>query len=251
MSVVLQQLPTIGDVRSADDIPSIKISFDNRIKSITEDIERMAHALGKTHMSNFLSYKLGVERIAPNTSAINGFPQPYSGVLMDSYLGRPLPPSPLNGRSTLSMAGSSANNPRPSGPPSDRSAPYAGQSGITQSPPQGSQALPDAAEQFGNSTEPSGPLADRPTAQVRPSRAPEITRDPPSAEGRYIVGHPIPKSRKSHLSLSLFGLPRPNLLFALTRTQHKRRKLSSHLILLSVIKYLMSYLSMVILNYHI
>lgn len=25
-----------------------------------------------------------------------------------------------------------------------------------------------------------------------------------------IVGHPIPKSQKSHLSLSLFGLPRPN-----------------------------------------
>jgi hypothetical protein len=47
MSVVLQQLPTIGDARSADDIPFIKISFDNQIKSITEDIERMAHALGK------------------------------------------------------------------------------------------------------------------------------------------------------------------------------------------------------------
>jgi hypothetical protein len=54
MSVMLQQLPTIGDVRSADDIPSIKISFDNRIKSITEDIERMAHALEKTHIPNFL-----------------------------------------------------------------------------------------------------------------------------------------------------------------------------------------------------
>jgi hypothetical protein len=73
MLAVLQQLPTIGDARSADDIPFIKISFDNWIKSITEDIERMAHALGKTHMPNFLSYKLGVERIAPNTSAINGF----------------------------------------------------------------------------------------------------------------------------------------------------------------------------------
>jgi hypothetical protein len=32
MSAVLQQLPTIGDARSADDIPSIKISFDNRKK---------------------------------------------------------------------------------------------------------------------------------------------------------------------------------------------------------------------------
>jgi hypothetical protein len=53
MSSVLQQLPTIGDARSVDDIPSIKISFDNRIKSITEDIERMTHALEKTHMPSF------------------------------------------------------------------------------------------------------------------------------------------------------------------------------------------------------
>jgi hypothetical protein len=40
MSVVLQQLPTIGDARSADDIPYIKISFDNRIKSIKYDCRR-------------------------------------------------------------------------------------------------------------------------------------------------------------------------------------------------------------------
>jgi hypothetical protein len=53
MSAILQQLPMISDATSADDIPSIKISLDNRIKSITEDIEKMTHALGKTHMSNF------------------------------------------------------------------------------------------------------------------------------------------------------------------------------------------------------
>jgi hypothetical protein len=38
------------------------------------------------------------------------------------------------------------------------------------------------------------------------------------------------------MSLSLFGLLRPNLLLALPCIRHKRRKLSSHLILLSVIK---------------
>jgi hypothetical protein len=119
MSSVLQQLPTIGDARSVDDIPSIKISFDNRIKSITEDIERMAHALGKTHMPSFLSHKLGAKTIAPNTSATNGFPQPYSGMPMDSYPGRPSPPSSLNGESTLSAAGPSAHNSGPSGPPPD------------------------------------------------------------------------------------------------------------------------------------
>jgi hypothetical protein len=114
MSAVLQQLPTIGDARSVVDIPSIKISFDNWIKSITEDIERMTHALGKAHMPNFLLHKLGTETIAPNTSATNGFPQPYSGMPMDSYPGRPSPPSPLNGGSTMSMAGPSAHDLGPS-----------------------------------------------------------------------------------------------------------------------------------------
>jgi hypothetical protein len=71
MSSVLQQLPTIGDARPVDDIPSIKISFDNQIKSITEDIERMSHALEKTHMPSFLSHKLGTKTIVPNTSATN------------------------------------------------------------------------------------------------------------------------------------------------------------------------------------
>jgi hypothetical protein len=52
-SAVLQHLPTLCNARSADDIQSIKISFDNRIKSITKYIEKMVHALGKTHMPNF------------------------------------------------------------------------------------------------------------------------------------------------------------------------------------------------------
>jgi hypothetical protein len=55
MSVVSQKLPTICDTKSADDIHSIKFSFDNWIKSIKEDIEKMVHALGKTHMPNFFT----------------------------------------------------------------------------------------------------------------------------------------------------------------------------------------------------
>jgi hypothetical protein len=50
---MLQQLPTLGDARSADDIPSIKIYFNNQIKNITEDIEKIVHALGKNDMPNF------------------------------------------------------------------------------------------------------------------------------------------------------------------------------------------------------
>jgi hypothetical protein len=53
MSFVPQQLPTVCDAKSSHDIQSIKISFDNRIKSITEDIKKMVHALEKTHMHNF------------------------------------------------------------------------------------------------------------------------------------------------------------------------------------------------------
>jgi hypothetical protein len=112
----------------------------------------MAHALGKTHMPNFLSHKLGAKTIVPNTSGTNGFPQPYSGMPMDSYPGRPSPPSSVNGESTLSMVGPSAHNRGPSGPPSDHLAPYAGQSEVTQSPPQGPQVLPDVTGQSRDST---------------------------------------------------------------------------------------------------
>jgi hypothetical protein len=66
-----------------------------------------------------------------------------------------------------------------------------------------------------------------------------------------IADHLSPRSRKGYTLLSLFGLLRANLLLALTHTRHKRGKLSSHLMLLSVIKYLKSYLSMIILNCHI
>jgi hypothetical protein len=52
-------------------------------------------------------------------------------------------------------------------------------------------------------------------------------------------------SQKSCMSLSLFGLLRPNLLLTLTCTGHKRGKLNSYLMLISVIKYFMSYLRMV------
>ena len=66
-----------------------------------------------------------------------------------------------------------------------------------------------------------------------------------------IADHLSLRSQKGYTSLSLFGLLRPNLLLALTRTRHKRGKLNSHLMLLSVIKYLMSYLSMVTIDCHI
>jgi hypothetical protein len=53
MSTVQQQLPMVCDAKSVDDIHSIKISIDNQIKSIMDDIEKMVHALGKTHMPSF------------------------------------------------------------------------------------------------------------------------------------------------------------------------------------------------------
>jgi hypothetical protein len=71
MSALLQQLPNISDAASFDDIQSIKISFDNRIESMTTDIEKMTHA--KSHTHNFLSHELVTEIIVPNTSASNEF----------------------------------------------------------------------------------------------------------------------------------------------------------------------------------
>jgi hypothetical protein len=87
MLAVLQQLPTIGDARSTDDIPSTKISLDNRIESITEDIERMTHVLENTHIPDFLSYKLGTKITASKTLTTNGASQsqPYYGISMNSY----------------------------------------------------------------------------------------------------------------------------------------------------------------------
>ena len=75
MSAILQHLPMIYDVRLVDDIQSIKISFDNQIKSITRDTEKMTRALEKTHMPNFFSHELVTETTAPNTLATNGFSQ--------------------------------------------------------------------------------------------------------------------------------------------------------------------------------
>jgi hypothetical protein len=203
-------------------------------------------------MPNFLSHKLGTETILPNTSATNGFPQPYSGMSMDLYPGRPSPPSPLNDGSTLSTAGPSAHDLGPSSPPSDHPTPYTGPSDVIQSPPHGSQVFP---------TRPDSPgiVPDRPihsqTVRLHRSDRPEHQKSPVIRlvwkASINIVGRPSPKSRKSHLSLRLFGPLRPNIMFALTRSRHKRRKLSSHLILLNVIKYLMSYLNIVILNCHI
>jgi hypothetical protein len=57
-----------------------------------------------------------------------------------------------------------------------------------------------------------------------------------------------PAKPEKYRSLSLFGLLRPNLLLALLCIQHKKGKLSSHLMFLSVIKYLMNYLRIATLN---
>jgi hypothetical protein len=187
LSALLHQLSIVSNTTPLADIQYVKISFDNQIKIIMEDIENMTHALEITHAPDFFSHKLGTKITASKTSAKNeaSQSQPYSGMPMDSYPRRSSPPSSLNGESTLSTAGPSAHNRGPPGPPSDRPTPYAEQSGVTQSPPQWSQVLPDVTGQSGDSTGPFGPLADRPIAQVRPFGTPKVTYDPPSAEGRH------------------------------------------------------------------
>jgi hypothetical protein len=75
LSSLLQQLPTVRNTASFDDLQSIKISFDDRIKVMTEDIEKMMFALEKSHTPDFLSHKLGTKTTGSNTSATNGFSQ--------------------------------------------------------------------------------------------------------------------------------------------------------------------------------
>jgi hypothetical protein len=59
-------------------VQSVKIYFDNWIKSIMEDIVNMTHVLENTHTPDFLSHKLGTEITASKTSATNGASQSQS-----------------------------------------------------------------------------------------------------------------------------------------------------------------------------
>jgi hypothetical protein len=102
----------------------------------------------------------------------------------NSYPGQPL--LSLCGGSALSTAGQSEHDLGPFGSLSDRPTPYAGQFGVTQSPPKGS---PGMTGQSWYSIGPSCPFADRPTAQVGPSGAPKATCGQPSAKGRYKYSH--------------------------------------------------------------
>jgi hypothetical protein len=121
LSALLHQHPIVSNTTLLADIQSIKISFDNQINIIMEDIEN-------THTPDFLSHKLSTKIIASKTSTTNGASQsqPYYGMSMNSYQGKMLSPSSLNDRSTLGTAGQFAHDHGPSGPPMDRPTPYVG-----------------------------------------------------------------------------------------------------------------------------
>jgi hypothetical protein len=132
---------------------------------------------------------------------------------------------------------------------------------------QASQAKPCMTGRSGYNTRPSDPFVDRPitkiglsgctytdqdTSRQTQSSCPTIpaahhSRSMPSSahEAECLT---VPAKPEKNRSLSLFGLLRPNLLLALLCIRHKKGKLSSHLMLLSVIKYLMNYLRMATLN---
>jgi hypothetical protein len=137
--------PTVSNAMTSDVVQFPKNSLcDNQIKSVDEYIEELRCKLEKVCTSNSLSRKLCTETTIPKTSATNGFSQsqPYYRMPMNSYLGQPLSSSSLCGGSALRTTEQSAHNLKPSDPPSDRPAPYAGLSEVTQIPPQGSQAMP-------------------------------------------------------------------------------------------------------------
>ena len=56
LSALLHQLPIVSNTTPLADIQSVKISFDNQIKIIMEDIENMTHALENTHTPDFFCH---------------------------------------------------------------------------------------------------------------------------------------------------------------------------------------------------
>jgi hypothetical protein len=184
--------------------------------------------------------ELGTETTTPNISTTNGFSQsqPYYGMPTNLYLRQLLLASSICGGSALSTAGQSEHDLRPSCSPSDHPTPYVGQSGVTQSPPKG---LLGMTGQSGYSTGPSCPFADHPTTQVGPFGAPKATYGPSSAENRHKYSRaPKPQEPEKSPVAELVWPVKAKSSVRSHPHSTQRRNLSSHLILLSAIKYLMS-----------
>jgi hypothetical protein len=179
LSSLLHQHPIVSNTTLLADIQSIKISFDNQINIIMEDIENMTHVLENTHTPDFLSHKLGTKITASKTSTTNGASQsqPYYGMSMNSYPGKMLSPSSLHDRSTLDTAGQFAHDHGPSGPPMDRPTPYVGQSGVASIMSQVSQGKPCTAGRSGYNIRSYGPSADRPITKIGLSGCPYVDQD--------------------------------------------------------------------------
>jgi hypothetical protein len=179
-----------------------------------------------------------------------------------------LSPSSPHGGSALGLAGQSAHNHGPSGPPTDRSTPYAGQYEVTPSLPQVSQAKPYMTGRSGYNTRPFSPFVDRPITKVGPpgcahtgqgiARQTQSSHFTPSAAHHNRSMPPpvheaecllAPQSQKKLHVAELLWSAKAKLLLALPCIRHKKKKLSSHLMLPSVINFLMSYLTMTTLNY--
>jgi hypothetical protein len=75
LSALLHQLLIVSNTTPLAYFQSIKISFDNRIKIIMEDIDNMTHVLENTHTPDFLSHKLSTKITASKTSVTDGASQ--------------------------------------------------------------------------------------------------------------------------------------------------------------------------------
>jgi hypothetical protein len=172
LSALLHQLPILSNTTPLADTQSIKISFDNRIKIIMEDIENMMHVLENTRTPDFLSHKLNTKITASKTSATNAASQsqPYYGMSMNSYPRKMLSPSSLHDRSAVGTL----DSPRTI---TYRPAPYARPSGVASSLSQVSQAKSCTAGRSGYNTRPSRPSADRPITRIGLSGCAYVDQD--------------------------------------------------------------------------
>ena len=122
-----------------------------------EDHRKLVRAFEKSTVPNFPSHNVGTTHDALESSAANGHvqPQPLYGMPLNSYVEKTQPPTQVWKKpADLPMAGPSAHERGPSGPPATGPVYQNGPPRFTPAPPQSVQTLTDT---FGPSAHHGGP----------------------------------------------------------------------------------------------
>jgi hypothetical protein len=160
----LQPAAANPNVSTANDVQSLKSYVDEQreqmqkiLGGMQEDHRKLARAFEKSTVPNFPSHNIGTTHDALESSAANGHvqPQPLYGMPLNSYVGQTQPPALVWEKpADLPMAGPSAHERGPSGPPAAGPVYQNGPPRFTPAPPQSVQTLTDT---FGPSAHHGGP----------------------------------------------------------------------------------------------